>query len=62
MAETQLREPPPLATNEHSDPNVAPMHHDIQERFASWQVAVCIALGSIAIVAGIVLGLVLQND
>jgi hypothetical protein len=38
------------------------MHHDIQERFASWQVALCVALGSIAIVAGIVLGIVLQND
>jgi hypothetical protein len=62
MAPTQPQEPPPLASNEQSDPNVAPMHHDIQERFASWQVALCVALGSIAIVAGIVLGIVLQND
>jgi hypothetical protein len=62
MAATHLQEPQHLASNEHPDSNVAPMHHDIQERFASWQVAVCVALGSIAIVAGIVLGLVLQND
>lgn len=51
-----------MASTEHTDPKSAPMHHDIQERFAAWQVAVCVALGSIAIVAGIVLGLVLQND
>jgi hypothetical protein len=52
----------PVAGTEHSDPNAAPMHHDIKEHFAAWQVAVCVALGSIAIIAGIVLGLVLQND
>lgn len=44
------------------DPNAAPTHLDVRERFASWQVAVCAGLGSIALVAGIVLGIVLQND
>lgn len=51
-----------MASADHSDPNVAPTHHDIKERFAAWQVAVCVAMGATAIVAGIVLGLVLQND
>lgn len=45
-----------------ADNNVAPMHTDVKEQFTSFQVAVCTALGAIAIVAGIVLGIVLQND
>ncbi len=46
----------------HDDPNAAPMHHEIVERFTRAQVAFCAALGGIAIVAGIVLGIVLSND
>ena len=45
-----------------ADTNVAPTHLDVKERFTSLQVAICAALGTIAIVAGIVLGIVLQND
>lgn len=45
-----------------SDPNVAPTHLEVHERFQAWQVAVCVALGGTAIIAGIVLGIVLQND
>lgn len=47
---------------EAEDPNAAPMHHEIVERFAAAQVAVAVGLGAIAIIAGIVLGLVLVND
>lgn len=50
-----------LAETPH-DPNVAPTHLDVHDRFQAWQVAVCVALGGTAIVAGIVLGLILQNN
>ncbi len=46
----------------HDDPNAAPMHHEIVERFTRAQIAFCAALGGIAIIAGIVLGIVLSND
>ena len=42
--------------------NVAPTHLDVHERFTALQVTLCAALGTVAIVAGIVLGLILQND
>ncbi|MCA9824840.1 MAG: hypothetical protein KC482_09855 [Dehalococcoidia bacterium] len=41
---------------------VAPTHLDVHERFSTLQVITCGALGSVAIVAGIVLGLLLQNN
>jgi hypothetical protein len=44
------------------DPNAAPMHHDIVERFTSLQITIAVALGGIAIVAGIVLGLTVVNN
>lgn len=44
------------------DPNAAPMHHEIHERFSSWQVAFCVVLGAIAIVGGLVAGLLVVND
>lgn len=44
------------------DPNVAPMHLEVKERFTSLQVAIAVAFGGIAIVLGTVLGLVLAND
>lgn len=47
---------------EAEDPNAAPMHHEIYERFTTIQIAIAVALGGIAIIAGIVLGLVLAND
>jgi hypothetical protein len=42
--------------------NVAPTHLNVHERFTMLQVTLCAALGTIAIVAGIVLGIVLQNN
>ncbi len=48
------------ATSE--DPNAAPMHHDIKERFSQAQIALAVALGGIAIVAGVLFGLLLAND
>ncbi len=44
------------------DPNVAPMHHDIDERFSSFQVGVAAVMGIVAITLGIVFGLVLANN
>jgi hypothetical protein len=43
------------------DPNTAPMHHDIEERFSRLQIAFAVALGLVAIVAGVVSGLLLAN-
>ncbi len=48
-------EPPP-------DPNAAPMHHEIKERFATGDIMICVALGLIAIVAGIVSGIIFVNN
>jgi len=44
------------------DPNTAPMHHDIEERFSQLQVAFAIALGLAAIVAGVLSGLLFANN
>jgi hypothetical protein len=45
-----------------TDPNAAPMHHDIREKFAVMHVAIAGALGVVAAAAGIILGIVLVND
>lgn len=45
-----------------TDPNAAPMHHDIQERFASFHVVLALFLGLAASAAGIILGVILVND
>lgn len=44
------------------DPNAAPMHHEIKERFARVDVTICVALGLIAIVVGIVSGMIFVNN
>jgi hypothetical protein len=44
------------------DPNAAPMHHDIVERFAPVHVWIAGFLGVTATIVGLVLGLVLVND
>ncbi len=44
------------------DPNAAPMHHEIVEKFSNIHVAVALTMGIVATIAGIVLGLVLVND
>lgn len=50
-------------TDSHdADPNVAPMHHDIRTQFAAAQMAIVAGLGAVAIIAGIVFGLLLAND
>jgi len=41
---------------------VAPTHQDVRNNFTELQIAICVGLGSIAIAAGIVLGIVLAND
>jgi len=44
------------------DPNAAPMHHDIVDRFTNLQIAIAVGLGAVAIVLGTILGLVVVND
>ena len=44
-----------------ANPEEAPMHHDVDERFTSFQVGAAAVLGVAAIVAGIVAGLVFSN-
>lgn len=45
-----------------ADPNVAPMHHDIVEKFSPGAVLFCYALAALALISGIVAGLVFVND
>lgn len=51
------------AHNPHhdDDPNVAPTHAEIEERFTPVQVAFCAVLAAVAIVGGIVAGLTITN-
>lgn len=44
------------------DPNVAPMHLDVRFDFREWEVFVLGLLGTVAIAAGIVFGILLAND
>ncbi len=44
------------------DPQAAPMHHEIVDRFTSLQVAIAVGLGAVAIILGTILGLVVAND
>jgi hypothetical protein len=46
----------------HDDPNAAPMHHDIQERFSPGAVFFCYLLAFVALAAGVITGLTLVND
>lgn len=46
----------------HDDPNAAPMHHEIQERFSTGAVVFCYLLAFVALVAGVVAGLTVVND
>jgi hypothetical protein len=41
---------------------VAPTHQDVRSTFSDLQIAICVSLGSVAIAAGIVLGIVIAND
>jgi len=51
-----------MADSHAPDPNAAPMHHEIKERFTNAQAAIAGILGGVAIIAGIVLGIVLAHD
>lgn len=43
------------------DPEAAPMHHDIDERFSSFQIAAAAVMGIGALVLGVVFGIVFAN-
>ena len=45
-----------------TDPNAAPMHHEIKERFANAHVAIAAAAGLAATAVGVILGLTLVNN
>jgi hypothetical protein len=47
---------------ETSDPNVAPTHSDVVERFATVHVVIAVLAGLAATTVGLILGLVLTND
>lgn len=44
------------------DPNAAPTHQDVRDRFSSWQVALCLVLGLAAIAGGIITGILFANS
>lgn len=44
------------------EPEVAPIHQDVQANFSDLLVAICVGLGAVAISAGIVLGILIAND
>lgn len=45
-----------------TNPDAAPMRQDIKENFSNAQVALAVALGLIATIAGVVFGVLLAND
>ena len=45
-----------------TDPNAAPMHHEVKDKFPGWQVALAALAGITATVVGLVLGLTLVNN
>lgn len=45
-----------------ADPNAAPMHHDIVETFSPGAVLFCYVLAALALISGVVAGLVFIND
>ncbi len=46
----------------HDDPNAAPMHHDIQERFSRGQELFCYVLAAVTLIAGVFAGLTIINN
>lgn len=44
------------------DPNAAPMHSEVKERFSPRDVTIAVTLGLAAIVAGIVCGVIFVNN
>lgn len=45
-----------------ANPNEAPAHLEVRFQFTNLQVAFCVALGLVAIVGGLVLGLTITNS
>ncbi len=45
-----------------ADPNAAPMHPDIQEKFSRGAVLFCYLLAAVALISGVVAGLTIVND
>lgn len=45
-----------------ADPNAAPMHHDLKLDFTMAHAVIAATLGTVAIAAGIIFGIVLAND
>jgi len=51
-----------MADTHAQDPNVAPTHYEVRERFPSLLYGLAAALGIGATALGIILGIVLAND
>jgi hypothetical protein len=51
-----------MSEGHDADPNAAPLRQDIRTQFAAAQIAIVAAMGALAIVAGIVFGLLFAND
>ncbi len=47
---------------ESTDPNAAPMHHDVREKYASGHVMLALVAGLVATAVGLILGLTLVNN
>ncbi len=45
-----------------TDPNAAPMHHEIDERFSTFHIAAAAILGVVALTLGAVFGMVFANN
>ena len=48
--------------HEPQNPNAAPMHLEVKADFSRLQVAYAVGLAAIAVIAGLVLGIVLANS
>ena len=44
------------------DPNSAPMHHEVRDRFALGPTVFCYLLAAVALIAGVITGLTVIND
>lgn len=51
-----------MADAPSDDPNVAPMRQEVRSTFSTFSVMIASGLGGVAIILGIVLGIVLAND
>lgn len=44
------------------DPNTAPTHGEIEDSFSQVDIVVCVALGLVAIAAGVICGIIFVNN